>query len=198
MPFIDKRAFDAAAESNSSGGGRPTFKAGAYVLRIQAVRTEWETRQGVQRAEDRQCVRLVFDVAEGECANMMSEDAFYHGADNDFKHCCYLSWKNLGFLKKIFRVLKESNPGFDPMAAFEADKWELFVGKLFGAVIDGTVDTNDRGYDRWKNLSVGEWYSVQDVRDGNCREPKIEDKRTKVASTPGGGYVDDPYSDVPF
>ena len=200
MPKIDRDAYNAATESAGGGGGnRPTFAAGAYVLRVQAVRTEWETRSGIQRADERQCVKIVYDVAEGECANMMSDDGWYHGEDNDYKHCCYLSWKNYGFLKKIMRVFRESNPGFDPEAAFEADRWELFIGKLFGAVIDGEVDTNDRGYDRWKNLKVGEWVSAQDVRNGNHRDPYIEDNRQKVDANPPLVSSGDPYAaEIPF
>ena len=197
MPKIDMNAYESATETSGSGGSRPTFTAGAYVLRIQAVRTAWETRNGLQRAEDRKCVRIVFDVAEGDCAYMMSDDDFYAGEDNDFKHSCWLSWKNMGFLKRIMRVLAESNPGFDPMAAFQADRWDLFVGKLFGAVVDGEVDTNDRGYDRWRNLSVGEWCTVADIRSGNHREPRIQDNRT--AQAPASYGASDPYSaDVPF
>lgn len=194
MPKIDNDAFEAAQES--SGGGISQMMPGAYILRIQAVRTEGTTRSGHWTSDQKQYVQLVYDVAEGEFAGKYSDEYFTDAmgrvdADKDYMHVHYLSWKNMGYLKKQLRVLSESNPGFDARAAFEADKWEMFVGKLFGAVLDGEVDTNDRGYDRWR-LSVGDIVTVQDVRSGNCRDPKVEDKRTPAAPAPST------YDDVPF
>lgn len=195
MPKIDNDAYAAATET--SGGIRQMIP-GAYILRIQAVRTEGDTRKGHWTSDEKQYVQLVYDVAEGEFTGNYSDDYFMDAlgrvdADKDFMHSTYLSWKNLGYLKKQLRILTEGNPGFDAKAAFDADKWELFVGKKFGGVIDGEVSTNDSGFDRWK-LHFGEIVSVQDVRDGKCREPEIEDNRTVVKAAPSTTYLDD----VPF
>ena len=66
----------------------------------------------------------------------------------------------------------------------------MFIGKRFGVVLDGEVSTSESGYDRWR-FSVGEVASVQAVRDGKVREPRITDNRVQVATA-------DAYDDVPF
>lgn len=201
MPKIDREAYEAATET--TGGGIAQMTPGAYVLKIVAIRTEGTDSYGRKwTSGEKQYVKLVYDVAEGDFEGRYSEPYFigWDGKpdpDKDYAHCDYLSWKNLGFLKHKLNAITASNPGFDALAAFEADKWDMFVGKVFGAVIDGEVDTNDRGYDRWR-LSIGEFASVQDARSGNVREPKVKDNRGAApapASTTGTAAD---YSDVPF
>ena len=94
-----------------------------------------------------------------------------------------------------------SNPGFDALAAFEADKWPLFVGKLFGVVLNGTVRTNERGYDQWSLRTSTKPYTVDDIRNGNHAEPRITDKRTQVAAQPSttpAAAAPSYYDDIPF
>ena len=153
MPEIDMNEYNNASES-TGGGGFEQMKPGAYVLKIVRIKTEGETRYGKWTAAEKQYVQIIWDVAEGPHAGRYSE-SYFDDPDRDFMHCDYLSWKNLSFLKKKLNAITASNPGFDALAAFRADRWDMFKGRLFGAVIDGTVDTNDRGYDRWK-LSVGD------------------------------------------
>ena len=200
MPKLDHAAYEAAAEGNG-GGSIAQMTPGAYVCRIQAVRTEGSTRSGRWTSDEKEYVLFVYDIAEGPHAGRYSDDYFCDAGgrvdpDKDYMHCVYMSFKvkAYGMLKRRLRAITASNPGFDAEAAFEADRWEMFVGKQFGAVLDGEVDTNDRGYDRWR-LSVGEVVSVQDVRDGNCREPKVTDNRAKVEAAPASGGA---YDDVPF
>lgn len=194
MPKINMEEYNAATETN--GGGFAQMTPGAYVLRIQAIRTEGTTRSGKWTSEEKQYVQVIWDIDEGPFAGHYSDDYFtlFDGTpnpDRDFIHCHYMSWKNYGFLKKQLRILTESNPGFDALAAFEADRWGMFIGKKFGAVLDGEVDTNDRGYDRWK-FEIGELITVEDVHSGNHREPKVTDKRTQAVDNGGA------YDDVPF
>lgn len=191
MPKIDMQAYNEAEET--SGGGFAQMTPGGYVLRIMEVKTEWSTRGGRSNSDEKQCVRVVYDVAEGEFANHFADD-FWKGEDKDFGHCYYMSWKNMGWLKRQLNAITASNPGFDALAAFQGDNWDAFKGKLLGAVMDGTVDTNDRGYDRWK-LEVGDVVAVNDIRSGEYRDPKITDERTKAAD---GAVPDDFYDDVPL
>lgn len=196
MPKIDKAAYEAATEV--SGDGFTQMEPGAYVCRIQAVRTEGTTRQGKWTADDKQYVLMVYDIADGVHAGKYSTDYFTDAsgridADKDFMHSFYLSWKNLGFLKRRLKAFDESNAGFDSLAAFEADKWEMFVGKYIGLVLDGTVDTNDRGYDRWK-FEVGDVVPIQAVYDGTARDAKITDNRGAKPSTAAAAYADIPFS----
>lgn len=199
MPKIDRNEYNSAQESQ--GGGFKQLVPGAYVVRIQAVRTEWYDNWNKvdKRADQERMVWFVFDIAEGEFAGEFSRDFYMRDGrldpNKDFMHQAAYGWYNLGKLKLFDRVLRESNPGFDPEAAFDADRWELYVGKCFGVVLNGTVTTNDNGYDQWR-LRAGDIISVQDVRTGNHQEPKVTDKRTKVetAQPASGGYMDD----VPF
>lgn len=216
MPKINRDAYN----NTTYGSGFKPFCAGAYVGRIQAVRTsweemDWEVGQRVQRAAATDnAVMLVFDVAEGEFAGEFSRDFYMKNGgidpDKDFMHWVKYSWADLRDLKRFDDALKASNPGFDPAAAFDADRWELYVGKLFGFVADGTVRTNDQGYDTWRtNVKPWKVCSADDIRNGKHAEPRITDKRTKVAEpiklTPDDGYFAGAstapagaYDDIPF
>lgn len=171
MPKIDIDEYNAASEPSAFEQITP----GAYVAKVQKILTEGKSLYGAWTSDEKQYVVVLFDIAEGKFAGEYSRD-FY--ADKDWLHCDYLSWKNIGFLKKKLNAFTNSNPGFDALAAFQADKWEMFVGKLFGVVLDGEVSTNDYGNDRWK-LKVGDVIDAQTVRDGKAREPKITDNRLK-------------------
>lgn len=198
MPAIDRNEYENAQETGG-GGGFAQVMPGAYVLRIQAVRTVGTDYNGkpVDYINDKQYVKLVYDIDEGEHAGHYS-DQYFAGEDRDYAHVHYLSFKNMGYFKKQMRALEESNPSWKPLDDFEKDNWGAFIGKRFGAVLDGEVDTNDRGYDRWK-LSVGDICSVKDVHDGTAREPRITDNRTHVGSNSAqGGAADGYYSDIPF
>ena len=201
MPKINRDEYNAA----SVGGSFKEFCPGAYIGRIQAVRTEWEEMDWSMRervtktAETDKAVMFIFDIAEGEFAGEFSRDFYFVGGKldetKDFMHRVKYSWNDLRDLKRFDDALKASNPGFDPEAAFDADKWELYVGKLFGFVADGTHVTKDNGFDGWRNVHVKDWkvYSVDDIRDGKHDEPRITDKRVKQEPAQA-----DTYSDVPF
>lgn len=192
MPNIDWNAYDNAAES--TGNSRAQLLPGAYVAQVQAIRTEGETRYGTWTADEKQYVLVVYDIAEGDCAGEYSRDWFMKDGrldpSKDWMHCFYLSWKNYGYFKMLLHRFSESNPGFDAEAAARADKWEMFVGKKIGVLLDGEVSTNDNGYDRWRFSASA--LRVQDVKTGNYRKPKITDNRTKVEP------VADVYDDIPF
>lgn len=205
---------------------------GAYPLRIMAVRTSWQERD-YQTGLTRECsvktnnaVLFIFDVADGEFAGNFSKDFFMSGGQldpgKDFLHQYKFSWGNLADQKDAAKAkwtlehITASNPGFDALAAFNADKWELFVGKFFGAVLNGTVKTNDRGYDNWNLRPQAKIYTVTEIRNGEYTdsdgqikplpEPRITDKRTQVSaaasSTASGGQQEqqpaDIYDDLPF
>lgn len=209
MPKIDKSAY-AAAEAQQ-GGGFQQLEPGAYVVSIEAVRTDWDERDfqtgmNVHRtAAGDNCVLFVFDIAEGPMAGEFSRDFYMKDGKldprKDFMHQLKFGWWNLGELKARVEILAESNPGFDPMAAIEADMWQMFVGKRFGVVLDGTVKTNDRGYDQWTLRPQRKIYSVQQVREGHTDAPKVTDKRDQASTAPRGGVqlnTDGTYDDLPF
>ena len=198
--------------------GFKQLEPGAYVVRVQAVRTEW-TERDYQSGLDRDCstandaaVMLVFDIADGEFAGEYSKEYFCNADgtpkhEQDWRHQFKLYWGDLNNTKDAERTrymldcFTASNPGFDALAAFEADKWPLFVGKLFGVVLNGTVRTNERGYDQWNLRTSTKPYTVDDIRNGNHAEPRITDKRTQVAaqpSTTAAATAPSYYDDIPF
>lgn len=196
MPIINRNEYE-STEAKSGGGGIEQMEPGVYELVITAVRTEWDTKNGHTNGADKECVKLVYDVASGPFEGRYAE-AYFMGWDNrpdpekDYAHCCYLSWKNLGYLKHRMNVLAACNPGFEPLAAFEADRWDRFVGRKFWCVMDGEVSLNDRGYDRWR-LDVGEWITGEQARTGDHRDPKVTDRRgasTNAQAAPSSAYGD--------
>lgn len=143
MPKLDQTEWEAANES--SAGEFKVMEPGIYPCVITGVQTEWDTQQGHVTSDERQCVRVLLDVAEGEFAGELSRPFF---ADKEYARLVYMSWKPtaLGMLKHTFKALDEANPGFDSKAAFEADKWTMFVGKKCLVQFNGREYTNDRGY----------------------------------------------------
>ncbi len=192
------------AEASTGGGDFQRMPAGGYVARIQAVRTEGEDGYGnkINYPEDKMYVKLIYDIAEGDFAGKYS-DEYWSGADKDYGHQIFLSWKNMGAFKGSVLAIEESNPGFDAMAAFTADKWALFVGKQVGIVLgeeeyranDGSVKTR---------FTFPRLKSVQDIRDGKFRVPplkKLDGGEQAAPSTApaqaanNSGVYDD---DIPF
>lgn len=187
MPKVFSREEYETAKSTAGDGEYRRMPAGGYVCAIQAVRSKGI---GVDYVRDKQYVKLIWDVVDGEFAGKFSED-YWAGEDKDYGHQCYLSWKNPKAAERALVCIEESNPGFDAFAAFDADKWELFVGKKLGLVLgeeeylanDGSVKTRF-GFPRIK--------SVQDIKDGRFRVPEL--KKLEQEQQPAV----DTYSDVPF
>lgn len=204
MPKIDNKAYQEATVSN---GEYSRMGAGGYIVRVQAVRTRGiDQRIGsVDYINDKQYVKLIYDIAEGEHAGRFS-DEYFADESKDYAHCFYLSWKNLGAFKGAIQALDESNnPGFDAKAAFDADQWGLFIGKMFGIVVgEEEYIGNDGGVKT--RLTLPRIKSVQDIRDGKYRVPALKklDGAAAQSSTnySGGGQSEqvpaDLYDDIPF
>lgn len=196
MPKIDRNEY-MNAEAKQGGGGFAQMEPGVYELYIQAIRTEWDTKNGHTKGEDKQCVRIIWDVASGDFERKFTDAYFVDWSgqpdpEKDFMHSCFLSWKNLEYLKGRFEAINAANGGFDALSAFEAipdkgmapEHWQQFINKRFWAVVDGTVTLNDNGYDRWA-LDIGAWITPEQARTGEHPEPQITDNRTKAKG--GGG-----------
>lgn len=202
MGLFDKAAYEAAPVSN--GGEYPRMGAGAYIVQIQAVRTHGEdgNNRPINYVTEKNYVKLIYDVVEGEHAGRFSDD-FWRGEDKDYAHCFYLSWKNLGAFKGCAQAIDESNPGFDTFAAADAEQWGLFIGKRFGIVVgeeeyianDGNVKTR---------LTFPRMKSVQDIHNGKYKVPPLKKLDSAASSTPAasGGQMEqvptDVYDDIPF
>ena len=173
----------------------------AYVLKIVAVRTEWQeydfhtgTQQNCSTANDA-AVIFVYDIAEGEyegeyCRDFYLDDNGVFDKRKDFLHQYKFYWgdlnnpKDAAKAKYVLDCLDESNQGFEAKPAFEADNWKLFINKKFGAVLNGTVKTNDQGFDNWNLKPQRKIYTVAEILEGKTSDgkdlpkPKITDKRT--------------------
>ena len=208
MPTIDRNEYN-SAEAKQGGGNFAQMEPGVYELRIQAIRTSWTKKDGsVTDGIANQCVRIIWDVASGPFEGKYTEAYFvdWDGKPNpekDFMHSDMLSWKNLPYFKGKMEALTAANDAFDALAAFsgipdeearDPQRWGMFVGKKFWAVIGGEVSLNDNGYDKWI-LDVQAWVTPEQVRSGNVPEPQVTDNRKKKAggstsamSNPGGAY----------
>lgn len=221
---------DAALEVDVTEGGFKQVEPGHYVLRVVDIRTQW-TERDYQTGVDKQCstqydnaVLFIYDIADGEFAGEYSRDFFFaqggkYDPEKDYMHQYKLYWgnlndpKDLGEIKSLLNVFTRSNPGFDAVAAFKADQWQLFIGKLFGAVLNGTVRTNDKGYDNWRCRPGRKVYTPEEIYSGNFTTasgevkpipaPRITDKREKVDAAPTAAPASmlpptDIYGDIPF
>lgn len=192
MPYIDMNEYN-KAEAKQGGGGIEQMEPGVYELMIQAVRLKWTKADGTETdGLAKKTVAFVYDIASGDFAFKYSDPYFMDwdgkpDPEKDFMHREFVSWSNLDYLKGKFEVLEACNPGFDPLAAFQADQWDMFVGKKFYAIIDGTVTLNAKGYDKW-TYDVGDWLTPEQERTGNHREAKVTDNRRKQGGN-GGGAV---------
>ena len=200
MPKLDN--FDQVQESTA--GDFTQFDPGVYMCSIQAVRTEWTDSQGKEwTADDKQYVKLILDIAEGENAGRFSDD-YWAGDDKDWGHTLFMSWKDtaLGMLKHTFSALDEANKGFDAQAAFEADKWELFIGKKLLVVWRGEEYTGNNGMtkvrvrpDRAVTTDDNPKVTVE-LQDGSkCAWEEYKAKPAEVSTTVANDGV---YTDVPF
>ena len=201
MPKINMRDYE---EATASTGDYQRMGAGGYVAQIQAVRTDGPASYGKGRIDyvnSKEYVKLIYDIAEGDFAGRFSDD-YWSGEDKDYGHQIFLSWKNMGAFKGNIQALDESNPGFDALAAFQADRWELFIGKKVGIVLgeeeyranDGTVKTK---------LGLPRLKSVQDIRAGKFKVPapkKLKDDEQGYNAAPAKADMSESVydEDIPF
>ncbi|MBQ9020614.1 MAG: hypothetical protein IJ113_01165 [Eggerthellaceae bacterium] len=117
--------------TESKGGERKRLEPGVYMSRVQAVRTSGtDARGNAWDSDGKQYVKLILDIDDGEFAGNFS-DEYWQGEERDWGHTLYMSFKEsaYGMLKHTFNAFNEANGGFDAQAAFEADKWDMFIGK---------------------------------------------------------------------
>lgn len=129
MPKLNDSYKDAT--ESAASGERRRLVPGIYMSRVQAVRTSGtDARGNAWDSNGKQYVKLILDISEGEFSDNFSDD-YWSGEDKDWGHTLYMSFKEsaYGMLKHTFNSFNEANAGFDAQAAFEADKWDMFIGK---------------------------------------------------------------------
>lgn len=173
----------------SSDSGFTPLPAGPYVARLVEL-TDNPTKEYVE---------AVFDIAEGEHAGYYSDD---WGKSHPYAHHFFMSYKEtaLGMLKGRLDAIAASNPGFDPFAAWDAGRLDMFTNRLVG------INLQEEEYERndgevGTRLNVCQVVDAAKVRAGSV---KTREKKTLGGSPKpriGGGQVVSaaPYTgNIPF
>lgn len=163
----------------STDGGFEKLPAGPYVVRIEYM----------EDYPQREYVELVYDIAEGEHKGYYSDD---WGKSHPYAHHLFLSYKDraLGMLKGRLEAIQQSNPGFDPFAAWDAGNLALFNGKLLGVNLQEEEYRRNDG-DIATRLNVCQVVPADKVRAGEVRARDVKrldgatDQSAQAASVPG-------------
>ena len=153
-----------------------------------------------QLFEEKEYIRLEWDVAVGEYADIFK--------DAPFAVYDYMSYKqnSLGMLKHKLACLTESNVGFDADAAFQSDNMAAFKGKVFGARVRHRLYTKKDGTDG-TGFEIGQWLRAQEALMGTFDVMAPRDQREHVQSAPAAsetvaaiksGQADLYDEDIPF
>lgn len=173
--------------SASSDGDFERLEPGPYVAKVVTMTDKPE----------KEYVELVYDIAEGPRAGFYSDD---WGLQHPYAHHVFLSYKDtaLGMLKGRLEAIQASNPGFDPFAAWDAGRLDMFYGRLLGINLQ-EEEYRRRDGDVGTSLSVCQVVPAQDVRDGKikARAPKKLDG-TQAAPKPSTAAVEDDDIKMPF
>ena len=159
-------------------GGFERLAAGPYVAKIVTM----------EDRPEKEYVELIFDIAEGPKAGYYSDK---WGEEHPNAHHIFMSYKDtaLGMLKGRLEAIQASNPGFDPFAAWDAGRLDMFYGRLLGINLQ-EEEYRRRDGDVGTSLSVCQVVPAQDVRDGKIkvRAPKKLDG-TQAAPKPSTAAV---------
>lgn len=154
----------------TADGEWSTIPAGPYVAVILSM-TDYA---------DREYVELVWDIAEGEHRGHYSDE---WGKAHPYAHHLFLSYKDtaLGMLKGRLEAIRDSNPGFDPFAAWDAGRLDMFANRILGINLqEEEYLTND---DQVRTrLNVCQVVTADKVRNG---EVKVRPKKNLEGQTGG-------------
>jgi hypothetical protein len=157
----------------STDGGFANLPAGPYVARIVDMVDN----------EPKEYVELVWDIAEGEHAGHYG-DAW--GAAHPYAHHLFMSYKEtaLGMLKGRLEAIEKSNPGFDPFAAWDAGRLDMFKGRLLGINLqeEEYLTRDDQVRTR---LNVCQVIPADDVRQGRVT---VREKKNLEGKTGGAPF----------
>lgn len=171
------RSFNWNSIESSTDGGFTPLPAGPYVARLVEMKDN----------EAKEYVEAIYDIAEGEHANYYSDD---WGKSHPYAHHFFMSYKEtaLGMLKGRLEAIAASNPGFDPFAAWDAGRLDIFVGRLVGINLQEEEYERNDG-DTGTRLNVCQVVNAQDVRDGKVKPRAKKELRGGGTGRAGGGQV---------
>ena len=184
------RSFNWNSIQSSSDGGFTPLPAGPYVARLVEL-TDNPTKEYVE---------AVFDIAEGEHAGYYSDD---WGKAHPYAHHFFMSYKEtaLGMLKGRLEAIAKSNPGFDPFAAWDAGRLDIFANRFVG------INLQEEEYERadgdvGTRLNVCQVVNAQDVRDGKVKpraKKTLGGGRANKPTTSSSSFAASAYTaDIPF
>lgn len=133
-------------------------------------------------------VQMLFDIIEGPHKGYFS-DGFY--ANKPWAHNMILSYKDkaLGMLKGRLETIAACNPGFDPFAAWDAGRLDMFAGRKVGLVLreeeywDKNAEEFKLGSARCFRLC-----KLEDVPTIKAPEPKMLNDSGKIEALVRAGY----------
>lgn len=175
-----------AIQASGDGDFTP-LPAGGYVVKIVDMTDE----------PKKEYVNLIWDIAEGEHAGRYSDK---WGKEHPYAHNVILSYKDtaLGMLKGRLEAIQASNPGFDPFAAWDAGRLDMFKNRLMGVNLQEEEYENQSGEVRTR-LNVCQVVDVQRVRDGKVKVRPKKALAGKIGTSPTSSAPADVYDgDVPF
>jgi len=151
------RSFNWNSIQSSSDGGFTPLPAGPYVCKIISATDNAQ----------REYVEVVYDIAEGEHVGYYSDD---WGKSHPYAHHFFMSYKEsaLGMLKGRLEAIAASNPGFDPFAAWDAGRLDIFAGRLVGLNLQ-EEEYERRDGDTGTRLNVCQVVDAARVRDGSVK-----------------------------
>lgn len=169
----------------SSEGGFERLPAGPYVARITQMNDN----------PSREYVEVVYDIAEGPKAGFYSDD---WGKAHPYAHHFFMSYKDsaLGMLKGRLEAIQTSNPGFDPFAAWDAGRTDIFINRLVGINLQEEEYRRNDG-ETGTRMNVCQIVDAQAVRDGRVktREKKLLGGLSKPAASKPAPVWD---GEIPF
>lgn len=172
--------------STDNGGKLP---AGAYELMIVEVNDN----------EAKEYLEIVWDVAAGEHKGHFADE---FGRNNAWAHMFRVSYADraAGLFKRFLDCIEKSNPSFSIEQWQTTSNPQAFVGKYFGAAWGTEKYTNAKGEDK-ERATFPNYYSLEDIRNGNYTVPKDKDSRNQTAQQPTqavDAYTSVYDQDIPF
>ncbi len=172
------RSINWSEVKTSSEGDYKRVGPGAYLGRVTAMRD-------VPASE---YVTLLYDIADGEFKDFYA-DGFY--ADKEWAHSMTLSYKDtgIGMTKGRLETIQACNPGFDPFAAWDAGRFDMFVGRTVGLVF-----REEEYYDKKTGeFKVGparcfRFCKREEVAGFGEVKPKMLDREGKVKALEKAGF----------
>lgn len=171
------KRIDWAGTPASKDGDFERLPAGPYVATVT---------DAIDNAQ-REYVEVVYDIAEGERKGYYGDD---WGRDHPYAHHFFLPYRTEGgqrMTKGRLEAIQASNAGFDPFAAWDADRLDMFRGRLVGINLQEEEFESSDGEVRTR-LNVCQVVPAQDVRDGKVRARDV--KRLPGSQRPSGDLAD--------